>query len=120
DSSVWSTTAGSVAGWWRARASLRIETLARANELTVLAHNRGALDISGAVAHVALPTLHRVQFANVRLLRAQSGHARLALPNIPAGKTLRFTLRFAHNTTAPAPVRPSSARRPWWEFWRRR
>ena len=120
DPSVWPATAGTIASWWRSRAALRLETQVHTNDLVVIAHNRGAIDVSGAVANLALPTQRRVLGANAKLLRADAGSARLALPNIPAGKSVRLTLRFVPNPAPQPRVRASTPRRAWWEFWRRK
>ncbi|MGH7470407.1 MAG: polysaccharide deacetylase family protein [Longimicrobiales bacterium] len=130
DSSLWPATAGEVATWWRTRAALHVTTRERVpNALIVTVHNRGHRVVSYAVARIALPHARRVVGATTTRLSADTGMVRLALPPIPSGGTLTFTVRFEPHIIAPPvkPTRPQIAqppkraprKHPWWQFWKR-
>lgn len=120
DSSVWAATTGEVADWWRARAALRVQTRTRASAMTVIVSNHGSSTVSDAVARIVLPTPRRVLGASATLLPADAGLVRLALPPIPGGKTMSFTVRLEGGKSL-SPTRPKRAphKPPWWQFWRR-
>ncbi len=130
DSSIWAATTGDIAAWWRARASLRVETRARAtNSVMVIVRNRAAHSVSGAVARIVLQEPRRVLSASAPLLAADAGMVRLGLPPIPGGATRSFVVRLESSTVQPTvSTRARAAARqkvtprtsPWWQFWRRR
>jgi peptidoglycan/xylan/chitin deacetylase (PgdA/CDA1 family) len=128
DSSIWAATTGEVAGWWRERAALRIETRARPpNAVEVIVRNRHARPVSRAVAQVVLPDSRRVISAAVPFLRSAQG-LRLILPPIPAASALSLRVQLEPQPTAGGAAqraqraRPRNVPRkiPWWQFWKRR
>jgi hypothetical protein len=101
DSTVWVATTSDVATWWRARASLRIETRAGgASSIDVVVHNGATQSTSGAVAHIVLPDSQRALDASAPLLAAEAGVVRLALPPLPASSTQVFTVQLGASGAA--------------------
>jgi peptidoglycan-N-acetylglucosamine deacetylase len=110
DQRVWRATAGDVAAWWRARASLKVSARRDGNGLvTVSVQNRGVVPIRGAVVRVALGSGERAVTSDLRRLRAPAGVARLVLPTIGPGeaRTLALTVAGAQSSTPPASPAPA-------------
>jgi hypothetical protein len=126
DSSIWTVTAGEIAAWWRARASLRVETRVNGrNVVAVTVRNRAEDSITGAVVRVVLPEARRVLGANTALLSSDAGMVRLALPTIPGSTTRSFVVRLEPRKSDPGVARARPAPRakaprkvPWWQFWK--
>lgn len=96
DSTVWVATGAEIASWWRARAALRttVETVT-ARTLRLRVHNPGSLAVADAVVRVTLPPATRAASADVELLPAGAGSARLALPVLRPGEVLTVSLSLA-------------------------
>ncbi len=127
DSSIWSSTAGDIATWWRARAQLRVATRVRGNNsVEVIVRNRDADTISGAVARILLPDARRVLGANTPLLSSDAGTVRLGLPPIAGSSTRSFIVRLEPIKSPASGDRARMAPRPrvappkpaWWQFWK--
>ena len=85
DSTVWLTTVGAVAHWWRARAGLVVSARVRGDRLLVDVRNRGPGMVTGAVVRVALGAPHVARRATVPLVNAAPGVVRFSLPAIGPG-----------------------------------
>ena len=109
DTSVWTTTTGLIAEWWRARAEVRTSVDAtRSDRVNVVVQNGGTHAVHGLVVNVANLSARTPIGSNARLLSAPSTELRLGLPTLSAGETRTFVVRYA------AIARPTvkSARRP--------
>jgi hypothetical protein len=101
DSSLWVATASDVATWWRARASLHVETRARGSSwFDVVVHNGSAQSLRGAVVRLVLSDSQRPLDASAPLLSSDPGVVRLALPPLPGSTTRSFTVRLAPGKAA--------------------
>ena len=127
DSTVWLTTTGEIAEWWRERAQLTARLRAKDHGFDVVVQNRGERLVRGAVIRIELPDLapRRIASASTALLPAPAGTVRLLLPPVPGMTTRTFTVDYPR-PTAPAARRSSGARpavkhRSWLRFlpWRR-
>jgi len=89
DTSVWITTANSIASWWRARAGVQASTrIVDANRLEIVVRNRGAGMVHGSVVRVDLPTASSASTTSSgRLLPSDTGTARVLIPVLPPRST---------------------------------
>lgn len=100
DSTVWLTTGGEAASWWRARTAAHLTTTTSADgTMTVQLRNISALPLDGAVVRVELPGAWRAPAASgvrgATLLPASPTTVRLVLPRIEPGATHEVTLTLA-------------------------
>jgi peptidoglycan-N-acetylglucosamine deacetylase len=87
DDRIWRATAGEVAGWWRAKAHLRVAARRDANgNIMISVQNAGAASVEGAIVRVVLGPGERVARSEVRQLPAAAGVGRFALPTIGPGE----------------------------------
>ena len=125
DTTVWLTTTGRIANWWRARAALSLRVRERRNGVDVEIRNAGDDYVQGAVARVRLPRAEQPSDANVRLLSSASGELRFVIPTMAPRSTLTATMLFRGERGVSAPVRrthprsPPRPKRRWFEFWKR-
>lgn len=105
DSTVWSTTTGDIADWWRARAGItaRVEASSR-DRVVVTVRNSGRTDIKSLVVHVRDVTTRIPVRSDANLLPSRAGELRLLVPLLPAGQTQSYTVAYQ--------VPPISPRRP--------
>jgi peptidoglycan/xylan/chitin deacetylase (PgdA/CDA1 family) len=82
DTSVWITTAHSIASWWRARAEVQTSTrMVNADRLEIAVRNRGTGPVDGSVVRVDLPTATSASTTSSgRLLPSEAGAARVLIP----------------------------------------
>jgi hypothetical protein len=108
DSSVWCTTTGNIADWWRARAAVtaRVDT-SSSGRVLVTVRNGGRSAIRSLVVHVRDVTARVPLRSDARLLAAPAGELRLLVPSLTAGATRTYTVVYA---APPAPL--VSPRRP--------
>lgn len=130
DSAVWSATAGAVAVWWRARASVRTRLTQRGpGRLDLSVDNRGREMLAGAVARVDLGGPRRVLRTSSAQLASEPGIVRVRVPPVPPGETrvVVITLdagappRAGSGNASRRSVRSPSRgdrQRPWWAPWR--
>lgn len=128
DSTVWTTTAGEIADWWRARGALQLETRIRDNDfIDLIVRNRNSDSVRNVVGAVQLPDARRVIAANASILSNTGGVVRLALPVIPGKATATYMVRLEPSKTPVvradrerATARPRYVpRKPeWWKFWK--
>ena len=100
DTSVWLTTGGEAAAWWRARFAVRVTTTTTADGLlTVHALNGSTRPLAGVVVRIELPEGWRAPragaAAGATLLDAPPSAVRLALPTLAPGAPHDATLRLA-------------------------
>jgi hypothetical protein len=93
DSTVWLTTVGDVAQWWRARSGLATSARVSGDQLVVDVRNRGPGIVNGAIVRVVLGTRRTARSASVTLLDSEAGVVRLAIP--PIGPSARRTITVA-------------------------
>ena len=123
DTAVWLATTGEIAEWWRERSQLEARVRPRDDGFDLTVRNRGERLVSGAVVRVDVPSLKPLSNANVVLLSAPAGSARLLLPPIPGMTTRVYEVDYAgvkKRTPARAPVRartPRPRKRFWWLPW---
>ena len=101
DTTVWLTTGGEAAAWWRGRFTVDVDaTMAADGTMSVTATNRGRAPLAGAVVRVELPTGWTATGARgATMLPAPTGATRLALPALGAGTTSTVTVTLAHDTS---------------------
>ena len=101
DSSVWLTTGGEAAAWWRGRFSVKVDAVVSdAGTMTVTATNTARAPLTGAVVRVYLPTGWNAAAATgAATLPAPAGAVRLALPPLAAGATRSVTVTLTRATT---------------------
>jgi len=126
DTTVWLTTTGRIANWWRARAALSLHVRERRNGVEIEIRNSGDDYVQGAVARVRVPRADRPSDANVRLLANATGELRFVIPTMEPRSTLTATVLFRGERGVSAPVRrtqprkaPPRPERRWFEFWKR-
>ena len=90
DTTVWVSTVGDVAEWWKARAGLVVTARVVADQLTVDVRNRGTGMVTGAVARVEIGSTRVARRGTIPLLEAPPGVVRFALP--PMGPGARRTV----------------------------
>ncbi len=96
DDQVWKTTAGDVAGWWRAKADLSVSARRDTSDVvTVSVTNQGSSAVADAVIRIVLAPGERADETPLRRLPAPDGVARLALPPIEPGQARLFTVRIS-------------------------
>lgn len=106
DSTVWLTTAGDVARWWRARYSLQVVSrMAAPNRIELTVTNPSRTSLTGVVATMA--PVHRMIATSTStgwLLPTREGQIRVELPPLLPGKTISasITLGPARQTIAAA------------------
>jgi hypothetical protein len=92
DSTVWLTTVGDVAQWWRARSGLATSAKVSGDQLVVDVRNRGPGMVNGAIVRVVLGTRRTARSASVTLLDSEAGVLRLAIPPIGPGARRTITV----------------------------
>jgi hypothetical protein len=93
DTTVWLTTGGEAAAWWRGRFMVNVDAAMSADgTMTVTATNSGRAPVTGAVVRVELPTGWRATGADAATLAAPAGAVRLALPVLSPGATHSITV----------------------------
>lgn len=104
DTTVWLTTGGEAAAWWRGRFAIAVAAaLSPTGTMTVSATNTARTPLAGAVVRVDLPSGWTATGASgATMLAAPSGVVRLALPTLAAGAASAATVTLAH---APADAR---------------
>jgi peptidoglycan/xylan/chitin deacetylase (PgdA/CDA1 family) len=109
DTTVWRTTTGRIAQWWRARAAVTSSVDAtRADRVLVTLGNSGPTPIRSLVVHVRGVSSRKPSGADVELLPAPSGDLRLLIPSIAPGATRTYTIVYPSAT----PARKMATRRP--------
>jgi peptidoglycan/xylan/chitin deacetylase (PgdA/CDA1 family) len=109
DTTVWRTTTGRIAQWWRARAAVTSSVDAtRADRVLVTLGNSGPTPIRSLVVHVRGVSSRKPSGADVELLPAPSGDLRLLIPSIAPGATGTYTIVYP----SPTPARKMATRRP--------
>ena len=98
DTTVWLTTGGEAATWWRARFAVKVATTTSADGvMTIHVLNGSAAPLAGVVVRVELPRDWRApraaDAADVRLLDAPPTAVRVALPSLAPRTARDFTLR---------------------------
>ena len=102
DEAVWRTTAGEASSWWRARAGVRIEARRDGGGIvTIVVRNGGPRPVADAVLRLTLGPGERGVHSDLPLLVAAEGTARVALPTLPAGAALTFTVVVGTAGVAP-------------------
>ena len=98
DTTVWLTTGGEAAAWWRGRFKIDVDAvMSGPDAMTVTATNTAHTPLAGAVLRVELPTgWTGTGTAGTRMLAAPAGIVRLALPPLAAGATWSATVTLAH------------------------
>jgi peptidoglycan/xylan/chitin deacetylase (PgdA/CDA1 family) len=103
DSSVWSTTTGDIADWWRARAAVTAHVNPSSpDRVVVTLRNGGRTPIRSMVVHVRNVTTRTPARADAKLLPASAGELRLLVASLPAGATRSYAVIY------PTPRRPAS------------
>ncbi|HEX4681545.1 MAG TPA: polysaccharide deacetylase family protein, partial [Gemmatimonadaceae bacterium] len=103
DSSVWSTTTGDIAAWWRARAAVTAQVNASSPaRVLVTVRNGGRRPIRSMVVRVRNVTTRTPARSDASLLPASAGEVRLLVPSLPAGATRSYAVIY------PMPRRPAS------------
>jgi peptidoglycan/xylan/chitin deacetylase (PgdA/CDA1 family) len=92
DSTVWVTTVGGVASWWRMRAQLDARARVVGDAIRITVRNRGSHVVRGAVVKVPVPDTRRVARADTKLLASGGRSARLLLPALAPHSTKAFTV----------------------------
>ncbi|HEX2778145.1 MAG TPA: polysaccharide deacetylase family protein [Gemmatimonadaceae bacterium] len=100
DTTVWLTTGGEAASWWRARMAARITvTTSPDGAMTVQIRNPSTLPLDGAVVRVQLPGTWRAPGASevggATLLAGSPTMVRLALPRLEPGAMHEVTVTLA-------------------------
>ncbi|MGH7482485.1 MAG: polysaccharide deacetylase family protein [Longimicrobiales bacterium] len=91
DPTVWVATAGDVAAWWRARATLAIEVRARGgHRLELVVRNPGGDSVRDAVARVMLPAGRRAAVDG--RLESPPDVVRVLLPALGPGEARTVTI----------------------------
>ncbi|MFI5228075.1 MAG: polysaccharide deacetylase family protein [Gemmatimonadales bacterium] len=113
DTTVWCTTTGNIADWWRARAAVtaRVDTSSR-NRVLVTVHNTGPGAIKNLVVHVRDVTTRAPALSDARLLPAPAGELRLLVPSLMARATRTYTVAYAVPTAPQRRTRHASRRAP--------
>lgn len=110
DTTVWRTTTGRIAEWWRARAAVTTRVSAtRSDRVLVTLHNHGPTPIRNLVVHVRGVTQRRPSGADAQLLPAPPTELRLLIPSLTSGATHTYTVVYP---SAPAPTHKTVPRRP--------
>lgn len=122
DSTVWRTTTGNIAAWWRARAAVTARVADTAgDQVIVRVHNGGRTPISSLVVHVRDVTPRPPVRSDVRLLSARPGELRLLIPSLAPGSTQSYAVSYQpRRTRERQAIRhvPHVAPKPHWS-WRR-
>ena len=101
DSTVWLTTGGEAAAWWRGRFAVRLGVeISPAHALTVTATNTASTPLDGAVIRVDLPSGWNAAAADgATVLPSSPGSVRLALPALAAGAVHAVTVNLTPAST---------------------
>jgi hypothetical protein len=118
DSTVWHTTTGNIAAWWRARAAVTARVDAtRRDQVLVKVRNNGASEIKSLVVHLRdvppRPTTH----ADALLLPAPVGELRFLVPSLPAASARTYTISYETPRKPPQPARRIRRAAPPKEHW---
>lgn len=93
DSTVWLTTAGAVAEWWRGRSSLEARVVRRsATRLELVLRNREHRVVENLVLHATLPRGFALRRTGAPRLPAEPGAVRVLVPMILGRATVTIPL----------------------------
>ena len=94
DTTVWLTTGGEAAAWWRGRFMVSVDAaISHDGTMSVTATNAGGTPVTGAVVRVELPSGWKASAAgSTPMLAAPAGAVRLALPVLAPGATHSITV----------------------------
>lgn len=100
DTTVWLTTGGEAAAWWRGRFKVNVDAVISADgTMSVTATNTGRTPVTGAVVRVDLPAGRTATGAGATpMLAAPAGAVRLALPVLAPGATHSITVTLTRGT----------------------
>jgi hypothetical protein len=120
DTTVWRTTTGEIADWWRARSAVSADVDATANDrVVVTVRNDGPSTVEDLVVHVRDVTSRPIARSDARLLPAAAGELRLLVPSLRSGATQTYSVSYQRPQVKPQPARraPHVARpKPHWSW----
>jgi polysaccharide deacetylase len=109
DTTVWRTTTGRIAEWWRARAAVTSSVDAtNKDRVLVTLHNGGPTSIRSLVVHIRGVSSRKPSGADVQLLESAPSELRLLIPSLPPRATRTYTVVYPSTPL----VRKAAARRP--------
>ncbi|GAC1646980.1 MAG: hypothetical protein NVS4B3_00310 [Gemmatimonadaceae bacterium] len=127
DSSIWHTTAGQVADWWRTRAAVVSRVRMRGGgRFDLVVQNKGPDTLEQAVVDIRLPSASVVARSPVPLLSGPPERIRVVVPVMGPRTTRTFTIELAvrgktsglrARHRGPRHAKPARARRWRWLPW---
>jgi peptidoglycan/xylan/chitin deacetylase (PgdA/CDA1 family) len=113
DTSVWCTTTGNIAEWWRARAAVTAHVDASSRDrVMVTVRNGGPTAINSLVVHVAGVTTRRPVRSDAKMLPSSAGELRLLVPSLPAGATRSYAVTYPVSQKPTVRARATRSIRP--------
>lgn len=95
DSTVWCTTTGDIAEWWRARSAVTARVDASSPErVLVTVRNEGRTAIKSLVVHVRDITTRIPIRSDANLLPSRAGELRLLVPSLRPGATQSYAVAY--------------------------
>jgi peptidoglycan/xylan/chitin deacetylase (PgdA/CDA1 family) len=118
DTSVWCTTTGNIAAWWRARSAVTARVDASASDrVMVTVRNGGRTAIRSLVVHVRDVTTRTPVRSDAKLLPAAAGELRVLVPSLAAGATHTYAVVYPKAKAATPNVERRAVRRAPQKHW---